>query len=102
MADTSLRRLACVWRVTLKTCPVALCAWRRPERSSGPQPDPGGALGSWIDAQFISTLRIGTMPNGKQLDSEFIPWTTFKNMTDDELGAIRLYLESQPARELEG
>ena len=59
-------------------------------------------MGSWTDAQFISTLRTGTTPSGKQLDSEFMPWTTFKNMTDDELGAIWLYLESQPAREFEG
>ena len=58
-------------------------------------------MGSWTDAQFISTLRIGTTSSGKQLDSEFMPWTPFKNMTDDELGAIWLYLESPPAREFE-
>jgi hypothetical protein len=63
---------------------------------------PGGAMGNWTDAQFISTIRTGVTPGGKQLDSEFMPWETFKNMTDVELDAIRLYLQSLPALAFEG
>jgi hypothetical protein len=36
------------------------------------------------------------------LDPEFMPWLYFLKMTDDELNAIWLYLESLPAREFEG
>lgn len=72
-----------------------------PEAPLAPNLTPGGALGSWTDAQLISTLRTGVTPSGKELDSEFMPWTTFKNMTDDELVAIWLYLNSLPARDFE-
>ncbi len=73
-----------------------------PNGPLAPNLTPGGALGSWTDAQFISTLRTGVTPSGKQLDNEFMFWETFRNMTDDELGAIWLYLQSLPAREFEG
>ncbi len=73
-----------------------------PNAPLAPNLTPGGALGRWTDAQFVSTLRTGTTPSGKQLDSEFMPWKTFRNMTDDELMAVWLYLQSLPARDFEG
>ncbi|MCH8087301.1 MAG: hypothetical protein IIC81_05535, partial [Chloroflexi bacterium] len=57
--------------------------------------------GGWTDAQFINTIRTGTNPQGKLLDPEFMPWPRFTQMTDDELQAIWLYLQSLPAREIE-
>ena len=73
-----------------------------PNAPLAPNLTPGGALGSWTDAQFINTIRTGTTPSGKQLDDEFMPWETFANMTDDELQAIWLYLTSLPEREFQG
>jgi len=66
-----------------------------------PNITPGGALGSWTNAQFINTIRTGTNPECKLLDPEFMPWPRFTQMTDDELQAIWLYLQSLPAREFE-
>ena len=63
---------------------------------------PGGAPGGWSQAQFVTTIRTGTTPSGKRLDPLFMPWPNFGLMTDDELAAIWLYLESLPAREFEG
>ena len=56
-----------------------------------------GNLGTWTEAQFIQTLRTGKRPDGYAL-KEPMPWPTIGKMTDDELRAIWLYLQSVPAR----
>ena len=55
----------------------------------------GGELNAWTEADFINTLRTGMTPSGHQL-SENMPWKDFGNMTDDELKAIWMYLQSLP------
>ena len=60
---------------------------------------PKGALVSWSESDFINTLRTGVTPGGAQLDVEFMPWSHFKLMTDDELKALWLYIESLPSKE---
>jgi cytochrome c len=55
----------------------------------------GGEMGYWSEAQFISTLRKGVTPGGHQL-KDFMPWKYFGQMTDDELKAVWLYLQSLP------
>ena len=62
----------------------------------GPNITPGGTPGQWSEADFIRTLRRGTTPDGRQLDSENMPWQSFGRLTDDELKAIWLYLKSVP------
>ncbi|MDP6799794.1 MAG: cytochrome c [SAR202 cluster bacterium] len=62
----------------------------------GPNLTPKGALSSWSGEDFASTIRTGTTPAGKILDSEFMPWLRFQALTDDELAAIWLYLSSLP------
>ena len=64
-----------------------------------PNITPGGAPGSWSQEQFVRAIRTGVTPSGKVLDGQFMPWPYFARMTDDELQAIWLYLESLPARE---
>lgn len=55
----------------------------------------GGELIAWKEADFMNTLRTGVTPSGHQL-SDNMPWKDFGNMTDDELQAIWLYLQSLP------
>jgi len=55
----------------------------------------GGELIAWTEADFINTLRTGVTPSGHQL-SDNMPWKDFRNMTDDELKAIWMYLQSLP------
>jgi mono/diheme cytochrome c family protein len=57
---------------------------------------PGGELGSWSERDFITTLRTGVTPGGKQL-KDAMPWKYFGQMTDDELKAVWMYLQSLPA-----
>jgi mono/diheme cytochrome c family protein len=60
---------------------------------------PGGELVGWTTADFIQTLHTGVTPSGKQLRPEYMPWPLFGQMTDDELSAVFLYLQSLPAKE---
>lgn len=64
----------------------------------GPNLTPGGELQGWSQADFVTALRTGMHPNGRQLDA-YMPWQYFQNMTDTELAALWAYLQAQPARE---
>jgi mono/diheme cytochrome c family protein len=55
----------------------------------------GGELGAWTEADFVNTLKTGVTPYGHQL-SDNMPWKEFRHMTDDELKAIWMYLQSLP------
>jgi hypothetical protein len=60
----------------------------------------GGELIGWTLDDFMTTMRTGVTPSGHQLDDEYMPWKTiFQYMTDEELEAIWLYLQSLPPRE---
>ena len=61
-----------------------------------PNLTPGGELGSWSEEGFIKTLRTGITPSGRQLNDE-MPWKFYGQMTDDELRALWLKLQSLPA-----
>lgn len=70
-----------------------------PDGSGGvfaPNITQGGTPISWSEEDFISTIRSGTTPGGNKLDPENMPWPRFAKLTDDELGAIWLYLKSLP------
>lgn len=57
---------------------------------------PGGELIGWDEADFFTAMRDGRTPSGRQL-SDAMPWKGLGNLTDDELRAIWLYLQAQPA-----
>jgi len=63
-----------------------------------PNLTPGGELASWSETQFMATLRAGLTPDGHVLNADNMPWPYFGQMTDDELKALWLYLQSLPAR----
>ena len=55
----------------------------------------GGEMHSWSEEDFIRTLRTGVTPSGHQLKNA-MPWKYLGQMTDDELKAVWLYLQSLP------
>jgi len=57
---------------------------------------PGGEMKGWSEEDFIATMRTGVTPNGHQL-KDVMPWKYFGQMTDDELKALWLYLQSLPS-----
>ena len=77
-----------------------------PDLTGGKDPDPNappapsltqaGELSSWDETDFIQALRSGSTPDGRQM-SPFMPWMYIGQMTDNELKAMWLYLQSLPA-----
>lgn len=51
------------------------------------------AIGKWSEADFFKALRTGIRPDGRIL-SAVMPWPETKNLTDDELRAMWLYVRS--------
>jgi cytochrome c553 len=60
-------------------------------------PDSTGGIGRWKKADFYTAMRYGRRPNGTNIDP-FMPWATFKQMTDMELDALWAYLQTLPGR----
>ena len=57
---------------------------------------PAGNLANWTLDDFKTALRGGTTPEGKVLDPAVMPWPIAAQMTDVELEALWLYLQSLP------
>lgn len=74
-----------------------LQAWWGPWGKSYPAnltPDPDSGIGKRYDeAKFITTIRTGKKPEGDMLRPP-MPWTIYKNMTDDDLKAIYAFLKT--------
>lgn len=60
---------------------------------------PGSALPAWTEDGFINTLRTGISPEGRTVRAEYMPWGSYKFMSDDELKAVWVYLQSLPKLE---
>jgi mono/diheme cytochrome c family protein len=56
----------------------------------------GGNLGHWTEADFIKTLRTGRTPEGEFLETTYMPQGRLRHLTEDELRAIWLYIQSLP------
>jgi mono/diheme cytochrome c family protein len=62
----------------------------------GPDLRPRGAYAHVDAAEFVQILRTGVNAAGQPMDPEHMPWPNFARMTDAELAAIWMYLESLP------
>jgi len=54
-------------------------------------PDQATGIGKWTDAEFLRAMRRGIGRHGEKLFPAF-PYTTFTNMTDEDVLAIKAYL----------
>ncbi|MCB9077784.1 MAG: c-type cytochrome [Anaerolineaceae bacterium] len=61
-------------------------------------PDHETGLGDWTEADFKQVLRQGQRPDGTTVNPVKMPWPAFQHMTDDEISALWLYLQSVPAK----
>lgn len=57
----------------------------------------GGDLGHWSKDDFTRALRTGQRPDGSVISS-FMPWALAGQMTDDEISAVWMYLQSVPPK----
>lgn len=53
-------------------------------------------LAGWREEDFRVAMRQGRTPDGGTLDPAQMPWRDLGQMTDDELGALYLYLQTLP------
>ena len=68
-----------------------------PDQGGGTNLTPGGVIGRYYDYdKFVTTLRTGVTPTGKKLDPEVVPWKSLGQMTDEEMMAVWLYLQTLP------
>lgn len=61
----------------------------------GPNLTPGGELGNWSEADFVTLIRTGMEPSGRQINP-YMPWAYFSQMSDMELSALWAYLQALP------
>lgn len=55
-------------------------------------------LGAWTEDDFFTAMREGRRPDGSLIDPR-MPWAATAQMTDDEIRALWLYLQTVPERE---
>jgi len=58
-------------------------------------------IGKWSEADFMKALRTGVRPDGRIL-SAVMPWPYTRFLTDDEIRAMWMYLQSLSARQAGG
>lgn len=51
-------------------------------------------LAGWTEDQFITVMRTGKRPDGRQIASAQMPWENFRRMTEVELKAIWAFLQT--------
>ena len=61
----------------------------------------GSRLSSWGEEGFIDILRDGEK-HGRAIHPDYMPWTSYRYMSDLELRAVYLYLTDLPARDYGG
>jgi mono/diheme cytochrome c family protein len=58
----------------------------------------GSRLPTWGEEGFIEIIRSG-MKHGRTINSAYMPWTSYRHMTVDELRAVYIYLMSLPPKD---
>jgi mono/diheme cytochrome c family protein len=58
----------------------------------------GSRLPTWGEEGFIDIIHNGEK-HGRAINSAYMPWTSYRYMTDDELRAVYVYLMSLPPKE---
>jgi len=54
-------------------------------------------MGDWTEEQFFTAMREGETPDGTFIPQSLMPWMAIGQLTDEELHAIYVYLQSLPS-----
>ncbi len=52
----------------------------------------------WEEEGFVKIMRTGVTRHGREINPAYMPWSSYKFMSDDELKAVWVYLLSLPPR----
>lgn len=58
----------------------------------------GSRLPTWGEAGFIEIMRTG-QKHGRVINPAYMPWTSYRHMSDDELRAVYAFLMSLPPKD---
>jgi len=58
----------------------------------------GSRLPTWGEEGFIEIIRTGEK-HGRSINPDYMPWESYRHMTDDELRAVYVYLQSLPPKD---
>jgi mono/diheme cytochrome c family protein len=61
-------------------------------------PGLGSRLPTWGEEGFIEIIQTGEK-HGRRINPNYMPWKSYRHMTDDELRAVYTYLMSLPLRD---
>jgi cytochrome c553 len=87
---------------------ISLCRMcHGPDLTGGPSIEPGmppgpniaahaASGGGWTEDEFAAVLRSGVTPSGRTLNPEHMPWNLTAKLTDEEITALWLYLQTLP------
>lgn len=53
-------------------------------------------LAGWTEEDLRTVLRTGVTPDGHRIDAAQMPWPSMARMSDEEIGALFLFLQSLP------
>lgn len=59
---------------------------------------PAGEMIGWTEQDFATLMQTGRTPTGRDIDP-IMPWQEFQSLTDEEISALWLYLQSLPPAE---
>jgi mono/diheme cytochrome c family protein len=65
-----------------------------------PNITPGGAVADWSDAELARAIREGLRPDGSLIGPP-MPFTMYRSLSDEDLGAVVAFLRTVPAVENE-
>jgi mono/diheme cytochrome c family protein len=60
--------------------------------------DAGSRLPGWGEEGFIEIMRTGEH-HGRKINPSYMPWKSYRHMSDDELKAVYTYLMSLPSKD---
>lgn len=58
----------------------------------------GGRLPTWEEEGFIEIIHNGKK-HGRSINPDYMPWKSYRHMTEDELRAVYLYLQTLPPKD---
>jgi mono/diheme cytochrome c family protein len=58
----------------------------------------GSRLPTWGEEGFIGIIKTG-QKHGRTINPDYMPWESYRHMTENELRAVYLYLQSLPPKD---
>lgn len=60
----------------------------------------GSRLPTWGEAGFIEIIKTG-QKHGRTINPDYMPWESYRHMTEDELRAVYAYLQALPPKDFD-